>query len=143
MARALFLILHALQAAFSGYTLYLSSIAIRHLQKYEETSKKAAKYSNTAEHELHKTRTTQASGALAVHAPAHFNINPANSLPGSILIPLLVGFDHLSSVFPQGLDNCRVGHTGCQCGGVGAGEETCRRVLGRESEIAVAWCRGI
>jgi len=66
MARALFAILHALQAAFSAYTLSLSSISIRNLQKYEETSKKAAKYSNIAEHQLHKTRTTQASGALAV-----------------------------------------------------------------------------
>jgi hypothetical protein len=143
MARALFLILHALQAAFSGYTLYLSSIAIRHLQKYEETSKKAAKYSNIAEHQLHKTRTTQASGALAVHTPPQFNINLTNSLLGSLLVPLFVDFDDLSSVLPWGLDNCHVGYTGCQCGGVGGSEETCRRVLEGESEVAVAWCRGI
>jgi hypothetical protein len=69
MATALLSLLHALQATFSGYTLYLSSIAIHNLQKYEETSKKAAKYSNIAEQQLHKTRTTQASGALSVHSP--------------------------------------------------------------------------
>ena len=56
-------------ASFSAYTLYLSSIAIQNLQKYEETSKKAAKYSNTAEQQLHKTRTTQASGVLSVPPP--------------------------------------------------------------------------
>jgi hypothetical protein len=66
MATAFLSLLHALQASFSAYTLYLSSIAIRNLQKYEKTSKKAAKYSNTAEQQLHKTRTTQASGALSV-----------------------------------------------------------------------------
>jgi hypothetical protein len=66
MATTLLSLLHALQASFSAYTLYLSSTAIQNLQKYEETSKKAAKYSNTAEHQLHKTRTTQASGALSV-----------------------------------------------------------------------------
>jgi hypothetical protein len=66
MATALLSILHALQASFSAYTLYLSSISIRNLQKYEETSKKVAKYSSNVEQQLHKTRTTQASGALSV-----------------------------------------------------------------------------
>jgi hypothetical protein len=71
MATALLSILHALQASFSAYTLYLSSISIRNLQKYEETSKKAAKYSSIAEQQLHKTRTTQASSALSV-----FSLSP-------------------------------------------------------------------
>jgi hypothetical protein len=66
MATALLSLLHALQAFFSAYTLYLSSIAVQNLQKYEKTSKKAAKYSNIAGQQLHKTRTTQASGALSV-----------------------------------------------------------------------------
>lgn len=66
MASAILTILHFLQAAFSAYNLYLASIAIPKLQKYEETSKTAAKYSNIAENQLHKTRTTQASGTLAV-----------------------------------------------------------------------------
>ena len=69
MATALISLLHALQASFSAYTVYLSSISIRNLQKYEETSKKAAKYSNIAEQQLHKTRTTQASGTLSVPPP--------------------------------------------------------------------------
>ena len=69
MITAILVVLHAAQAAFSAYTLYLSSISIRNLQQYEETSKKAAKYSNVAENQLHKTRTTQASGALTVIYP--------------------------------------------------------------------------
>lgn len=66
MASAILTLLHAGQAAFGGYNLYLASIAISKLQEYEETSEKAAQYSNTAEHQLHKTRTTQASGTIAV-----------------------------------------------------------------------------
>ncbi len=57
-------LLHVSQACLSAYTLYLASLTIPKLQQYEETSEKAAKYSNTAEHQLHKTRMTQASGAL-------------------------------------------------------------------------------
>ncbi|KAL8942234.1 MAG: hypothetical protein Q9211_001478 [Gyalolechia sp. 1 TL-2023] len=41
-------------------------IAIVNLRKYEERSKKAAKHSDTAAHELYKTRVTQASSAAAV-----------------------------------------------------------------------------
>jgi len=66
MASIILSILHAFQAAYGAYNLYLSSISIRNLQGYENTSKKAAKYSNTAADQLHKTRTTQASTALAV-----------------------------------------------------------------------------
>lgn len=66
MASVILAILYSLQAAFSAYNLYLASIAIQKLQKYEEKSKTAAKYSNIAENQLYKTRTTQASGTLAV-----------------------------------------------------------------------------
>lgn len=59
-------LINGFQAAFSAYNLYLASISITNLQKYEEKSKKAAKYSNIAENQLHKTRTTQASGTIAV-----------------------------------------------------------------------------
>ena len=59
-------ILYAFQAAYSGYNLYLASISISNLQEYEEASKKAAKYLNIAENQLHKTRVTQASGTIAV-----------------------------------------------------------------------------
>ena len=43
-----------------------SAMAIFNLQKREEQAKKAAQYLDTAAQQLHKTRTTQASGALAV-----------------------------------------------------------------------------
>ncbi|EPE27894.1 hypothetical protein GLAREA_04685 [Glarea lozoyensis ATCC 20868] len=61
-------IIYSLQAAFSAYSLYLASISIQNLQKYEEKSEKAAEWSNTAEKQLHKSRTTQASGTLAMVA---------------------------------------------------------------------------
>jgi hypothetical protein len=60
---------HAAQVALSAYGLQVSYVAITNLQQYEERTKKAAKYSNEAGRRLHKTRTTQASGALAVHPP--------------------------------------------------------------------------
>ncbi|KAG9708450.1 hypothetical protein KCU73_g17529, partial [Aureobasidium melanogenum] len=46
-------LLHTGQIALCAYGAYVSYIAIRDLQQYEETSKKAAKYSTTAEHQLH------------------------------------------------------------------------------------------
>lgn len=59
-------VIHVLQFSVSAYSLYLASISIRNLQGYEEKSKKAAEWSKTAATQLHKTRTTQASGTLAV-----------------------------------------------------------------------------
>ncbi|KAI1866366.1 uncharacterized protein JN550_007754 [Neoarthrinium moseri] len=59
-------LLHLAQAGLAGYGAQQSYIAITNLQKYEETSEKLAKYSNEAERQLHKTRTTQTSGALAI-----------------------------------------------------------------------------
>jgi hypothetical protein len=70
MLSAILTIIHVLQAAFSSYNLYLAEIPSRNLQGYEETSKKTAEYSNIAEYQLHKTRTTQASGTLAVFLPS-------------------------------------------------------------------------
>jgi hypothetical protein len=69
--------LHGIQIAISAYALFHSSIAIPNLQKYEENSKKAAKISSTAEHELNMTRKTQAAGAVGVRF----------FLPPSICIP--------------------------------------------------------
>ena len=60
--------LHIPQALLSAYGLYLSYTSIKKLQQYEEKSEKAAKWSNTAAEQLHKTRTTQASGAFAVRS---------------------------------------------------------------------------
>jgi hypothetical protein len=59
----------------SGHGLNLAYNNVTRLQKYEEQSEKAAEWSNTAAHRLHKTRTTQTSGALTVcssstHRPA-------------------------------------------------------------------------
>jgi hypothetical protein len=56
---------HVGQAILASYSALLSYTSIVKLQKYEEMSKKVASYSNTAEHQLHKTRTTMTSGALS------------------------------------------------------------------------------
>lgn len=56
---------HVGQAILASYTTLLSYTSIVKLNTYEEMSEKAASYSNTAEHQLHKTRTTMTSGALA------------------------------------------------------------------------------
>jgi hypothetical protein len=59
-------ILHLAQAGLSGYSLYHAYISITNLRQYEDKTEKAAEWSTTAEHELHKTRTTQTSSALSV-----------------------------------------------------------------------------
>lgn len=64
-------LLHVPQAALSAYGLYMSYISITNLRQYEEKSEKAAKWSGEAERQLHKTRTTQATGALSVCATQH------------------------------------------------------------------------
>ncbi|KEF62161.1 uncharacterized protein A1O9_00133 [Exophiala aquamarina CBS 119918] len=58
-------VFHAGQAIASAYVGTFSAIAIFNLQKREEQTKQAAKYLDTAAHQLHKTRTTQTSGAVA------------------------------------------------------------------------------
>ncbi|MCJ1390287.1 hypothetical protein MMC18_003145 [Xylographa bjoerkii] len=60
--------LHAAQAALSAYGLYTSYISVTNLRQYESQSEKAAEYLETAAHQLHKTRTTQATGAGAILA---------------------------------------------------------------------------
>lgn len=54
------------QVVLSCWGAYQSYNAIIRLRKYEDTAKKLADWSSEAEHQLHKTRTTQTSGALAV-----------------------------------------------------------------------------
>jgi len=61
-------LIHAAQAATSAYGLYCVYVSGTNLQKYEDKTERAAKYSNTAEHQLHKTRVTQASGGAAVRS---------------------------------------------------------------------------
>lgn len=53
-------------SALSLYAAQKSYVAITNLQKYEERSERAAKHSETAAHELHKTRMTQGTSAAAV-----------------------------------------------------------------------------
>jgi hypothetical protein len=59
-------LIHTGQIALCAYGAHVSFLSIRNLQQYEETSKKAAKYSSTAEQQLHKTRSTQSSAAICV-----------------------------------------------------------------------------
>jgi hypothetical protein len=61
-------VLHLAQAGLSAFSLFHAYIAITNLQKFEEKTERAAEWSTTAERELHKTRTTQTSGTLAVRA---------------------------------------------------------------------------
>ncbi len=66
MFRLLYTLIAIGISAVSLYAGRHSYIAIVNLQKYEERSERAAKHSETAAHELHKTRTTQGTSAGAV-----------------------------------------------------------------------------
>merc|ERR1712014_541482 len=68
MAAALLRFAHACQVALCCYGGYQSCLAITNLQKYEQTTKKLAKWSQQVDEQLRKTQTTQASGAAAVFA---------------------------------------------------------------------------
>ncbi|KXT07238.1 hypothetical protein AC578_2332 [Pseudocercospora eumusae] len=59
---------HVCQLILSLWGASLSYAAITKLRKYEATAKKLAEWSKEAENQLWKTRTTQATGALAVLA---------------------------------------------------------------------------
>ncbi|KAK4550671.1 hypothetical protein LTR36_000250 [Oleoguttula mirabilis] len=61
-------LIHVSQMVLSSYGAFQSYVAITNLRKYEETTKKLAEWSSEVEHQLHKTRTTQASGAIAILA---------------------------------------------------------------------------
>lgn len=75
------------QIAFTGYNLYLSSIAIPKLLSYEDKAVKAAKYSNIAEEQLFKTRTTQAAsvGAVRLHLSPSYTRVPLISTITNLL----------------------------------------------------------
>lgn len=60
-------------SATSLYAARSSYIAIVNLRKYEERSERAAKYSETAAHQLYQTRVTQASSAGAVSSIESFD----------------------------------------------------------------------
>ncbi|KAE9992366.1 hypothetical protein EG327_009320 [Venturia inaequalis] len=59
-------LLHLAQAGLSGYSLFHAYISVSNLHQYEQKMEKAAEWSDTAKHELHKTRTTQTSSALSI-----------------------------------------------------------------------------
>lgn len=68
-------LIHLGQALLSGYGALHSYIAVTNLQKYEKTSEKLAAWSKDAANELHKTRTTQTTAALAVRIlPSHMKL---------------------------------------------------------------------
>ncbi|KIX97726.1 uncharacterized protein Z520_06504 [Fonsecaea multimorphosa CBS 102226] len=58
-------IYHAVQACGSVYVAMLSAMAIYNLRQWEPQTESASRYSNAAARQLHKTRTTEASGVLA------------------------------------------------------------------------------
>ena len=57
---------HVCQTVLGLYGLRHSTIAITNLQKYEATTKQAAKWSKEVENQLFKTRMTQGTGILTV-----------------------------------------------------------------------------
>lgn len=58
--------IHVAQIIIAAYGAMQSQVAISRLLEYEEATKKLAKISSEAERQLYKTRTTQASGAVAI-----------------------------------------------------------------------------
>ncbi|KAJ2968381.1 hypothetical protein NUW58_g10233 [Xylaria curta] len=58
--------IHVAQIIIAAYGAAQSHAAISRLIEYEDAIQKLAKISSEAERQLHKTRTTQASGAIAI-----------------------------------------------------------------------------
>ncbi|KAI0448925.1 hypothetical protein F5B21DRAFT_78640 [Xylaria acuta] len=59
-------LVHVAQIAIAAYGAMQSQVAISKLLEYEDATKKLAKIASEAERQLHKTRTTQASAAVAI-----------------------------------------------------------------------------
>ncbi|KAI1172863.1 hypothetical protein F4777DRAFT_590271 [Nemania sp. FL0916] len=59
-------LVHVAQVVIAAYGAVQFQVAITRLLEYEDATKKLAKISNEAERQLHKTRTTQAAGAVAL-----------------------------------------------------------------------------
>lgn len=57
---------HLAQIVIAAYGAMQSQVAIQRLLEYEDATKKLAKISSEAENQLHRTRTTQGSGAVAI-----------------------------------------------------------------------------
>jgi hypothetical protein len=142
MASILTPIIHALQVALSARSLYLASISISNLQEYEETSEKAAEYSNTAERQLHKTRTTQASGTGAVSICSMFHCAPYHMLTDITDDPYFHKLDVTSGVsirfFESSSEIYRTERGGAQRTGSCSGEDTCGEFLEGKGEDSIA-----
>lgn len=65
-ATLLLRLMHACQVLLCSYGGYQSYLAVTRLQTYESAVKKMAKWSKEVDSQLQRTRTTQASGAVAV-----------------------------------------------------------------------------
>jgi len=90
-------LIHLGQALLSGYGALHSYIAVTNLQKYEKTSEKLAEWSKDAANELHKTRTTQTTAALAVCIVPSYQIDLEATniqLPDPPLDPSLINPRH-------------------------------------------------
>ncbi|KAI0530258.1 hypothetical protein GGR58DRAFT_493970 [Xylaria digitata] len=61
-------LVHLSQIIIAAYGAMQCQVAITKLLEYEDATKKLAKISSEAERQLHKTRTTQAAGAIAILA---------------------------------------------------------------------------
>ncbi|TGJ78901.1 hypothetical protein E0Z10_g9862 [Xylaria hypoxylon] len=59
-------LIHLGQIVIAAYGAMQCQAAITKLLEYEDATKKLAKISSEAERQLHKTRTTQAAGAIAI-----------------------------------------------------------------------------
>jgi hypothetical protein len=97
-----------LTSALSAYSLYLSYQNITRLQQYEEKSKKAADWSNTAAQRLHKTRSTQTSGTATVSSNAPLTLHEIAGLTSHqahIILP------HIHRLGPRS----RAAHTYIPC----------------------------
>ncbi|KAI0502995.1 hypothetical protein F5B22DRAFT_630907 [Xylaria bambusicola] len=57
---------HVVQTALAAYGAMQCQVAITRLIEYEDATKKLAKISSEVQRQLHKTRTTQAAGAIAI-----------------------------------------------------------------------------
>lgn len=93
---------HVVQLFLGAYSGLLSYSSIVRLQKYEKPSEKGAKYSSTVDHELHKTRTTQTSGVVAVCIHLQYIIpsfRPSNDDRRRIERTLIRPLDHLFLCF--------------------------------------------
>jgi len=120
-------VLHLGQAGLAGYSLFHAYIAITNLRKFEEKTEKAAEWSTTAEHELHKTRTTQTSGTLAVRPGHQIIVESTNSCLDSLFLRhlsrphLLLISIHLRQTSGQRSQHrCLCVHSGTHCKLLGA-----------------------